>query len=765
MATNGFKYQFKDFAVELYPAGKREDVCWLEGDLNNTTQLQETVRYNCRVTANGTIKPCLPLLPNEGNNQLKVERDENVLTFQFINYLGYSQLDFGDGLKIEFEVVPIKMDYKDDYMKLTESIANHCSQLLLDYSGVTYHNFVNDEKKKANLLEQFIFLRQFCYADNLQSLFESIKRNPDRRLETEEEFKPFGQGVPSQKFYSNPFTYGRNWQKAGDGFYPSEIAVTRKYDSLNTPANRFIKFALQQFQEICDDLIKATAKDDSDVGAELNEQAECCREAKQISGLIDDILQGGFFDDVAELREMPQNNQVLQKREGYCQIFNAFSMVDLALQLEWHGKDEVYKGEAKNVALLYEYWLFFELYNIVNSVEKNGVTADSDNAIKIDDSGKLVVSLCEGQKSVQKFHLTNKKVRVNLYYNKTFKPQKFKTSKYAGSYSRPFRPDYTLAIYPDSFTTENAAVEEGAVSFVHFDAKYRITDISSLIGNKPQENNEDDENVDKSIADELNEEKIEATANTYKRGDLLKMHTYNDAIRRTIGSYVLYPGDSKEEMRLFEEILPGVGAFAVKPSIIDESRATLQKFIVDIIDFKCRKDTRLARREALQNIVVQEPSTEETVVDSGSGNNELCLIGYLRPDYVSGLNLQAGSAFKFYYYAINNGFVYTHHKDSTRAKYFRFYSNAITQADGSVEYNLSKWLCEVKSTRLVSKDDLKKELGDGKEHKADFYFLSEIEVVQECAEKTLSQQQIKEFPGNDTLTPHTPKVVDITELF
>lgn len=743
MAADGFKYRFKDFVVELYPAGKRDDICWIEGDLNETICLQETVRYNCRVIANSRIKPCLP---NEGNNQLKVERDENVLTFQFVNYLGYSRLDFGSGQKIEFEVVPTKMDYENDYIKLTESIANHCSQLLLDYSGVTYHDFVNDEKKNANLLEQFIFLRQFCYADNLQSLFESIKRNPDRQLETEEEFKPFGLGFPSQKYFSSPFTYGRNWQKCGDSFYPSEVAVTRKYDSLNTPANRFVKFALSQFQEICEDLLNATTQDSCD------KQAECCREAKQISELISDILQEGFFDDVAELREMPQNNQVLQKREGYSQIFNAFSMVDLALQLDWNGKDNVYKGEAKNVALLYEYWLFFELYGIINSIEKNTVPADDENAIKINEDGKLTISLVEGKSSVQHFTLANLGSKVNLYYNRTFEYNEFSTTVYEGSYSRDFRPDYTLAIFPSSYGCENDAIKDGAVSFVHFDAKYRITDLTALVGKKERSDRDFDE------------EKADATTNTYKRGDLLKMHTYNDAIRRTIGSYVLYPGDAREEMRLFEEILPGVGAFAVKPSNIAESGETLRRFIVDIIKFKGRNDTRLARRESLRNIVVQEPSTDCGEDMTAYQNNDLCLIGYLRPDYVSGLNLQVNKKFYFYYYAINNGFVYTHHKDSTRAKYFRFYSNAITQADGSVEYNLSKWLCEVKSTRLVSKDDLKKELGDGKEHKADFYFLSEIEVVQECAEKTLSQQQINEFPGNDTLTPHTLKVVDITDL-
>ncbi len=60
------------------------------------------------------------------------------------------------------------------------------------------------------------------------------------------------------------------------------------------------------------------------------------------------------FDDIGRLEILPQNNQVLQKRRGYYEIFSAFLMVDLALQLDWKGKDSIYDGESKNVALLYE---------------------------------------------------------------------------------------------------------------------------------------------------------------------------------------------------------------------------------------------------------------------------------------------------------------------------------------------------------------------------------------------------------------------------
>lgn len=115
------------------------------------------------------------------------------------------------------------------------------------------------------------------------------------------------------------------------------------------------------------------------------------------------------------------------------------------------------------------------------------------------------------------FRMLRDGVKINLYYNRTFSRKEFKTTKYEGSYSRPFRPDYTLAIFPISFgkgkyNGEEEAIANGAVSYIHFDAKYRISDLTSLIGNNKESELDEAELVD---------DKIESVVNTYKRGDLL----------------------------------------------------------------------------------------------------------------------------------------------------------------------------------------------------------------------------------------------------
>ena len=44
------------------------------------------------------------------------------------------------------------------------------------------------------------------------------------------------------------------------------------------------------------------------------------------------------------------------------------------------------------------------------------------------------------------------------------------------------------------------------------------------------------------------------------------LYPNKDAIRRTGDAYVLYPGSEDKQLRGFYEILPGLGAFAIRPS-------------------------------------------------------------------------------------------------------------------------------------------------------------------------------------------------------
>lgn len=73
------------------------------------------------------------------------------------------------------------------------------------------------------------------------------------------------------------------------------------------------------------------------------------------------------------------------------------------------------------------------------------------------------------------------------------------------------------------------------------------------------------------------------------------MHAYRDAIRRTGGAYVLYPGNSIHEpfRSNFHEILPGLGAFSIRPGSGGSAKGIrgLSKFRDDVIDHLSNRTT------------------------------------------------------------------------------------------------------------------------------------------------------------------------------
>ena len=118
--------------------------------------------------------------------------------------------------------------------------------------------------------------------------------------------------------------------------------------------------------------------------------------------------------------------------------------------------------------------------------------------------------------------------------------------------------------------------------WLHFDAKYRVDNFLTQLTSAPD-------------SDELFGETT--TSGDAKRDDLLKMHAYRDAIARTAGAYVLYPGSEIKDIRRhpgFKEVLPGLGAFPLRPSSdgLPSSSQALDQFFSDVLIHVASQVTR-----------------------------------------------------------------------------------------------------------------------------------------------------------------------------
>ena len=509
--------------------------------------------------------------------------------FRFTIYLGaaWFQLFHNDqsvGRRIHFEVITEKIDYAQEYRAMVEAIGSRCSQLLLDWGAPTAINIASDpEKQGQTLLEQFLFLRHVLGPDRLDLYLETLSRRPHSTLHRERVWQPAAFASPAA-FARDPLRFGRHWEEAPDGegmiagFTAREILTERKYDSFDTSPNRFVKFALQAFRGICEDVINSriTNPDTGRVLVLNQERGAAWQEAVQMRDTLDACLAAPFFAEIGPLRRIPFESQALQKREGYREILHAWLMLEVAAQIDWPGRNDAYDGTNRDVATLYEFWLYFVLIDLFQKQlgmtwlrdEPSGGDGPLPFCCKPADGG-MRINLKRGSESFCRFRWVHggQSLLIHFFYNRQFGEQH--SILHGGSYSKSFRPDYTVVVMPSEFESkgwrkaEELAEAAGTISYLHFDAKYRIDKLKDLFG----------------ATEETDEDRQEAkSTGTVKNADLYKMHTYNEAIRRTVGSYVLYPGtDSRPNYqdsgsdrniyRRYHEIIPGIGAFALKPKV------------------------------------------------------------------------------------------------------------------------------------------------------------------------------------------------------
>jgi hypothetical protein len=301
-------------------------------------------------------------------------------------------------------------------------------------------------------------------------------------------------------------------------------------------------------------------------------------------------------------------------------------MFDLAAKLVWKGGDDVYRGGKKDIATLYEYWLFFKLLDLFKSIFD--IEPKEISELIKETADGLNLQLKQGCHTALSgvYDKGTRSLNIRFNYNRSFSGQK--KYPHSGSWTTTMRPDYTLSFWPNGISEKEAEKQE-LIVHIHFDAKYKIANLTDLLT--------------KESGEELNSEKEENRKGIYKNADLLKMHAYKDAIRRTGGAYVLYPGYTSIKKKGFHEIIPGLGAFPVRPLKTDDGISELKDFILEVINHflnRASQREKIAYRafDVYQNKPQKGDEINESLPETYGDNRSLIpddtfvLVGYCKSE-------------------------------------------------------------------------------------------------------------------------------------
>ncbi|MBV5340264.1 MAG: DUF2357 domain-containing protein [Deltaproteobacteria bacterium] len=460
----------------------------------------------------------------------------------FRNFVGLSRIG---ALKL---IVHNRKISNNLYCTMLDELAESYAALVFDFGSPVGQHYNKSGVGKDCAFVEYLFLRKFllCDSPNLDAIGDILVYDPHRKFEKElrpcsiEECQAAGitiihalvnspmarlrDGHPLQQTHLGKILKDRTSLH----LYPAKAAKEIKYLTVDTHENRFIKFFLRELLAKVESLNEALVdKAGSYFNPDINENLESLR--KKIS----QFLSHNMWREVGEMRFIPVSSQVLQRKEGYRQLFRLYSLLQLATHCDFLETDFKNLVETKDVPTIYEYWCFFQIKAVLDALHLRirKVSRITNESLL---NPELTPGLC-----------VDYDCGSQLFFNESYGGSTginniSETSSYApngDSYSHTLRPDIVI-------------VRNGKKLI--FDAKYK--------GKRSGFYGEGDD----------------GTIQRWNEEDIDKMHTYREAIQGVTGSFILYPGtqDILFPRRAGSSLIEGVGALALRPGSIAGKDAT-----------------------------------------------------------------------------------------------------------------------------------------------------------------------------------------------
>ena len=433
---------------------------------------------------------------------------------------------------MSFEVLPTKMDLHNDMPVMYEKLDKTYPLWRFSLAKSTEQN-VSRGQKRGNF--PLLWLVNFS---SLRAQFESglkvIRHAPHRRLQTKVRFRKAGR-LKGKLHYRLAEKVREDFK---NGRTDKQYRVEKKFLSVDTPENRFIKMVVNTCQKHLSHFYqRLQAANDAPDRQRLSQAF--LDEIYSWQAPLKKMQTQSFFQDVGEFTGLKRDSLVLQQKNGYSTVYRVWQELKFYL--------DVFANQTtvsmKSVAEIYEVWCFLALRTLLTKHLKFKEVYFSNRELKTNNFFEY--KLKDGLAGAFKFKRSDG-LTARLAHEPIFR----KSGRNLRSYLVPQKPDILLEVsFPD-----------GKHCIWLFDAKYRI---------KTKRRYQDEDDVDRS--DFVPDDAIN------------QLHRYRDALihiaskkekqqksRPVFGAFALYPGyfDQKKEPFPYETAIEeiGIGAFPLLPS-------------------------------------------------------------------------------------------------------------------------------------------------------------------------------------------------------
>ncbi|MCM3570164.1 restriction endonuclease-like protein [Neobacillus mesonae] len=431
---------------------------------------------------------------------------------RFPNEVGLSTFEIYDGnrmvLSVTIEIFPSKLDYKEDYKRLLNEVNEEVYNLAYHFVKRTFLSTSTAASEKPSWAE-FYRILDVHFARFIKAITR-IETHPFHELKT------IHQKVRGDQI-RRVDSFGRNYlrkrpqlfQEVNNGIpinnkivMPTKGMSIKKKLTFDTLENRFVKWMINRLILKLEDLYKKLTVSRGPYERQLDGWL-----LNKITGMKNQLqnkIQSPFWREIGVL-DRSVMSLVIQMAPGYRDAFQIYLIVSRGLVLN----GRFYQMSIKDVAVLYEYWTFIKLGQILG---KKYIPISQD-IVKVNYDG-LFVNLDTSKSAMREFKhpITNEKIILH--------------------FQRIDRSLPTVAQKPDTILSIEKKGKEYSYNYI-FDAKYRID--FAVEGS--------DYGKQYHMPGPLEE-------------DINTMHRYRDALvakhgglyeREAFGAYVLFPGFYEDE--------------------------------------------------------------------------------------------------------------------------------------------------------------------------------------------------------------------------